>query len=160
LFAFVSAAAMAAAALAKPTYTWCCYATATAFSLLLFSLPCALYGGGGSRAFWTGFAAVGFGVVGVLYLEGHSGSSSWPVNVSHLLEPIRDAVFPNQPRIGPFTPYHAWLRIAKVVITLLLAFAGGLVARHLFLRRERESFAGNASKAAMNRRTPKVDRRS
>ncbi|HEV3020947.1 MAG TPA: hypothetical protein VGX76_00710 [Pirellulales bacterium] len=63
LFAFVVAVAVACAALARPSQLWLAVVSAASLASLFYAVLAAAYGRNARRAFWVGFAVVGWGYV-------------------------------------------------------------------------------------------------
>jgi hypothetical protein len=146
LFGFVTVAAIGCAALANPTVPWAIGVVSAVFATLAFSILAAIYGLGRRRSFWLGFAIVGWGHVLLYVLMNNTGTTlqnyiltywastalyqdqSEPVVVGNVVEQLIT--------MGP--NYGEKSNILFAILSLGSAFIGGLVARHLYLRRERQ----------------------
>lgn len=162
MFLGIAAVAIVCAALVKPTESWVMAFQAAALGVLTFALLAALvYKRGAARAFWIGFAVVGWGDLGLHRL--HSSEVSLTREIS---ERLKDAIHPypppNNPSAGqpgaaqkfnPGTPGYwrnsdpatepvlfardAFSHLGVWIWPLLLGFLGGIVAQQMYLRRER-----------------------
>ncbi|HUY93042.1 MAG TPA: hypothetical protein VMV10_30210 [Pirellulales bacterium] len=166
MFLGVAAVAIVCAALVKPTETWAMAFQATALGVLTFGLLAALvYERSAARAFWIGFAVVGWGNLGLhrfplSEIRLTHEISEWLMDAIHPFPPPSASPPPidpsdEQPRAEKFDPYGgvpdptpnptqlamiARDRFSYLVVwiwPLLLGFVGGVVAQQLFLRRER-----------------------
>lgn len=164
MFLGVAAVAIACAALAKPTAAWAMAFQAAALGVLTFALLAALiYERSAARAFWIGFAVVGWGNLGM----------QWPIQAGFSLtfevsEWLEDVIHPHpspstrSPPELPGNPVgivdsdlysygrpmdpaaerviearNAFSMLLYWIWPLLLGFVGGVVARQLYLGRQR-----------------------
>jgi hypothetical protein len=65
MFGFVAVVAVACAALARPSQLWLVVVSASSLGCLFYAVLAAAYGRNARRAFWLGFAVVGWGYVAV-----------------------------------------------------------------------------------------------
>jgi hypothetical protein len=154
LFGFVTLAAVGCAALARPTMLWVTIIQGVVFACLFFAVLAAIYGQRASRAFWVGFAVVGWGYMGaqqfLLVDVAQRPTVLIAARLQDLIHPrdIGDGTFTltggrGQPLPVNWREIEAFLKIIAWLWPLLFGFIGGLVARYLCLRRERESaYAG------------------
>jgi hypothetical protein len=63
MFGFVAVVAVVCAALARPSQLWLVVVSASALAALFYAVLAATYGRNARRAFWVGFAVVGWGYV-------------------------------------------------------------------------------------------------
>jgi hypothetical protein len=93
MFLGIAAVAIVCAALAKPTAAWAMAFQAAALGLLTFALLAALvYERGAARAFWIGFAVVGWGNLGLHPLQILEVSLTREIS-----ERLMDAIHPYPP---------------------------------------------------------------
>jgi hypothetical protein len=155
LFGFVTFAAVGCAALTSGSEGWCVCIVTSVFAFLGFAALVAIYGQLNRRAFWVGFAVIGWLYMGVFAINWPSGTESqegvgslgshflpgWALN--HLLAntPTLDG---DTWGVGVAWGTDGQLRAGRRYISgqcisaLVSAIIGGLVARHLYLRRERD----------------------
>jgi hypothetical protein len=143
MFGLVAIVALGCAALWKPTGLWVMVISATTVTSLFFATLAAIYQQQARRAFWVGFAVVGWGFFGVQQLP---GSSALPMN--RISEKLLQLVHPEQvpPNLNPHVPNPVARPVANADVTrsfaeivnwlwpLVFGFIGGLFARHLYLR--------------------------
>lgn len=163
MFLGVAAVAIVCAALVKPTESWVIAFQAVALGVLTFALLAALvYERGAARAFWIGFAVVGWGNLGL-----HRFQISEVSLTREISERLIDAIHPyppsdpEPPLEGPVSPtFDPYGDVPKAVTAtavgfdvhvarnnfqyltfwiwpLLFGFAGGIVAQQMYARRER-----------------------
>lgn len=144
MFLGVAAAAIVCAALVKPTESWAMAFQAAALGVLTFALLAALaYERGAARAFWIGFAVVGWG-----HLSLHRLQISEISLTREISERLKDAIHPlPPPSAAPplIDPAASQPMSARAVFPylvfwfwpLLLGFVGGTVAQQMYARRER-----------------------
>jgi hypothetical protein len=148
LFGFVAAMAVVCAALARPTMLWVTVIQGFAFGCLFFSVLAAIYGQRSSRAFWVGFAVVGWGYIGAqqfllidvaerptLLISSHLQTLIHPTKTTIGGVPVTNGR--GQPLAINGIEINAFLKVVGWLWPLLLGFIGGMVSRHLYLRRER-----------------------
>lgn len=162
MFLGVAAVAIVCAALVKPTAAWAIAFQAAALGVLTFGLLAALvYERGAARAFWIGFAVVGWGNLGLHRLQISEVSLTREIS-----ERLKDAIHPYPPPNNPsdgqagaaekFIPgapgywrnsdpatepvlfaRDAFSHLDVWIWPLLFGLTGGVVAQQLYLRRER-----------------------
>jgi hypothetical protein len=76
MFGFVAVIAVACAALARPSQLWLVIVSASLLACLFYAVLAATYGRNARRAFWLGFAVVGWGFI---VLEWKNISSVAPI---------------------------------------------------------------------------------
>lgn len=147
MLAAVAAIAAVCAALARPTMLSAWGVEALSFGMLVLAVLASLvYQRGSARAFWIGFAVVGWGKLGLEKLH-MQYFTDWTIQVSYLL---MDFVHPAQPLVpGPFAPSPAnqsvrnfFYHSAFWLWPLILGIIGGVVAMQLYLRDERRTARG------------------
>jgi hypothetical protein len=157
LFGVVTFVAVGCAALANPSKGWCACVTTSAFAFLLFAAVLAVYGRSANRAFWLGFVLCGGGYV---YLQesfddppfayiydvspdGPASIDTTTLATTWLLEVLCErklGFWPSEAKTADEQNIRLrFLRIGQSLWALLFGLAGGLVARHLYLRRERQA---------------------
>jgi hypothetical protein len=144
MFGFVAFVAVFCAALASHTRFWLGTIQAIVYVILVIATANGAYGSLNSRPFWLGFAVAGWGF---LLANAMPGSQFLPTVtmteklqfaiqgdylLSHGSEPIRTF------RVAR-SDWELTQEIAQWLWSLVLGFIGGLVARHLYLRREHQS---------------------
>jgi len=72
MFGFVAVVAVGCAALAKPSQLWLVVVSALSLASLFYAVLAAAYGRNAKRAFWLGFAVVGWGYVTLEWKEASS----------------------------------------------------------------------------------------
>jgi hypothetical protein len=127
------------AALKSPSILWNSVCFSAAGGTLVGSLLCIAYQEGSARAFWLGFAVLGWG---------HFLLSFWGKEVPFLLtefavkslqEEVIGLQFMTGGSGGAMTDFDAIRRqIALSLMTLLVAFIGGKVTSLVFARRARD----------------------
>lgn len=194
-----AAAAVGCAALANPTDVWSLIVTNSCFAVLSVAVLAAIYGYAGCRAFWVGFAVIGWGYLAVGWRNEDDGQTfvtsrllNWlaeqtlaesseallsippsgtppvpiaftaptvvnpasgiapPVtvgfdfNVPATASPVQQAgsyiAVPTAPIVGPAVDPQALSRLMSIghsLWALVFGFAGGVVARAFYFRRER-----------------------
>jgi hypothetical protein len=162
MFLGVAAVSLACAALVKPNAIWAVTLQAASLGILTFALLAALvYERSAARAFWIGFAVVGWGNLGL-----HRFQISEVSLTREISERLKDAIHPypppNNPSAGqpgaaekfnPGTPGYwrnsdpatepvlfardAFSHLGVWIWPLLFGLTGGVVAQQLYLRRER-----------------------
>ncbi len=146
MFLSVAAVAIVCAALVKPTFAWGMAFQAAALAVLTFAVLAALVSErGAARAFWIGFAVVGWGNLGLHRIQLSEISltnriSDWLMDVIHAYPSA--SPFPPSPDSAAARIMFARDAFSYLVVwiwPLLLGFVGGVVARQLYLRRERLS---------------------
>lgn len=144
MFLSVAALAIVCAALVKPTFAWGMAFQATALAVLNFAVLAALvYERGAARAFWIGFAVVGCGNLGLHRIQ--LSEISLTNRISDRLMDVIHAYPPGAAFPPPLDSAAARILAARSAFQylvvwiwpLLLGFVGGVVARQLYLRRER-----------------------
>jgi hypothetical protein len=141
LFGFVTVVAVGCAALVNPTDIWAIAVVTSTVAILTFGVLAAIFGFGETRAFWSGFSIVGWGhIVLSLILDGtYLGSHLATLRV---LEAAFEQQIESTGMLGNTTliaPDEHAMSIGIALWSLLLGFLAGLVARHLYLWRERQS---------------------
>ncbi|HVC92988.1 MAG TPA: hypothetical protein VND64_04820 [Pirellulales bacterium] len=139
LFWFIAATAIGCAAVAKPNVFWVSVVASAGLVVLIFVPIGALFCRNAIRAFWAGFALAAWGYMCFRHLHMHSGYSSALLPTTRLLVEFINArgldfAFGAEPNDA-----HRLLYIGEMLWSLLLGFIGGIVARYLYIRRERES---------------------
>jgi hypothetical protein len=140
LFGCVTVAAIACAALINPTKAWCSGVITSVFVLLFFAVLSVIYGSEQRRAFWVGFAVVGWGYILMHAFLGHLQIAGY-LATSQLLTMtvgIEPELSPYSNLVDPEAAEHVLERMAigHALWMLALGFVGGIVARYLYLRRE------------------------
>jgi len=167
MFLGVAAVAIVCAALVKPTAVWVTAFQTAALGVLTFALLAALvYERSAARAFWIGFAVVGWGNLGLqrsYYTEINirDDVSEWLTDTLHpypsagVMEPslnLEPEALPTKP-VGvelysyepPSDPARERVVIARSAFSylvvwiwsLLFGFVGGIVAQQMYARRDR-----------------------
>jgi hypothetical protein len=72
MFGFVAVVAVACAALARPSQLWLVVVSASSLGCLFYAVLAAAYGRNARRAFWLGFAVVGWGYVALEWKDASS----------------------------------------------------------------------------------------
>jgi hypothetical protein len=129
LFGFVTFAAIACAMLVAKPLVWSL--RVLVFTLLAWGGIAAVYGKNTSRAFWFGFIATGWGYMAFEHFIGAPGRL--PANLA--IDMLVRMGFGSG---GMLIDGEVIEQIAYLVCTTMLGIIGGLLARHLCLRRERE----------------------
>ena len=160
MFLGVAAVSIVCAALVKPTQMWAMAFQAASLGVLTFAILAALvYERGSARAFWIGFAVVGWGNLGWqelhLPLDSLTGEvSEWLMEVIHpdpapldpaALQPPSVMTDPFSHVAEPAIPAASAIQDARNTFSYLVfwiwpplfGLIGGVVAKQLYLRRER-----------------------
>jgi hypothetical protein len=149
LFGFVGVTAVVFAALASPNESWLMITKGLTLGCLFFSALAGIYGHRVGRAFWVGFAVVGWGY----FVVQQEFEPPQDLPTGRISDRLQRLIHPDGPLIQlgdshnpPIQPAN-WLKLLwfKMILTwlwpLVLGFVGGLIACHLYLRRERERLA-------------------
>lgn len=146
LFAAVAFFGLASAALCRANKNWAAVASAVGLLVLLAAIVLAVYGRGGSRAFWVGFAICGWGFV----LYAHSnlfdhGATYFTHRFTWFLHERLTGVpsfsvpdgqaLPSAPR-GTIPDLGAMGQVAKYVFAIVIGWLGGCLAAIVHSRRE------------------------
>lgn len=127
LLGFVTFAAVACAALATPTKLWQIAIAAITLACLFYAPLAAFYGSNARRAFWVGFAVVGWSY---FLTQSHALPTQMATQV--LME-LRYGSSPRDVAAVWFSQTVDW------IWSFVLAFVGGLVAVRLYLRQEQRA---------------------
>jgi len=142
LFGFVTFTAMGCAALTNPTSAWLAAIVSHGMACILLAPVAAIYSREDTRAFLAGFAIVAwayqfFFLIDTLGWRDINVNSLLPT--SQLLEFLGDLEgldYEHVKKDGE--SMQRLLYIGEMLWTILFGFVGGLVARYLYLRRERD----------------------
>ena len=140
LLCAVAFIAVALASLMQPWRSWCpsLVLTVTLF-LLLVAIPASFLASGRERAFYVGFAVVGWGY----FLLAYAPALDVSVGRQLLATPIAESVcFAVTGSLGDIQPF---LKITHTLFTFALACAGGIVTGRCYMR------AGNPSAMSTRR---------
>jgi hypothetical protein len=139
MFLGVAAVSIVCAALVKPSVMWAMILQASSLGILTLAILAALiYERGMARAFWIGFAVVGWGNLGW-----HWSHFSELSVTGEITEWLMNAIHPELPPAAAATIYldsAARTLFPYIIVWIwpaLFGFVGGLVAQQLYLRRER-----------------------
>jgi len=110
MFGFVAVVAVACAALARPSQLWLVVVSASSLGSLFYAVLAAAYGRNARRAFWLGFAVVGWGYVA---LEWKEASSIAPTEfITNRLQAVVEGTTASSP---PPIAYGNWSTSTPVV---------------------------------------------
>lgn len=179
LLGVVSSVAVGCAALAKPNEWWAMILTHATFAALFVGVLAAIYGHAARRAFWVGFAVVGWGYMAAGWanamLSNAGSDDAQQFVTTELLEWLGERTLGTGQRFvatttvsgrgplgwfpgssgGPMgasggaplsiTPVPGtnpqalsrFMRIGHSLLAIIMAVAGGLLARAFYYRRER-----------------------
>jgi hypothetical protein len=149
LLGFVAMAAPGCTALANPLPATVVAVTTIAYGVLLLSVLLSIYSRPPGRAFWVGFCVLGwgYGLLIALDVDNLATSASVDALCEHVLggqSRLATRTFTvdewvSQPREAPSVheARRNFTSIGELIWCLLLAFAGGILARVLHERRER-----------------------
>jgi hypothetical protein len=131
---FVAIAAIGCAAMVNPTEQWLVAVSTCTFGMLAFSVLAAVHGRADDRAFWSGFAIVGWGYLalfGLLWYRDEIAHGWFRGNLgtTRLLFWFSTVRFKNPSLVL----CHNANTIGEFLWSLVLGFAGGLTARWLSL---------------------------
>jgi len=159
LFAAVAVVALGCMALANPSNTWMSITFSAAVALLFFAVLACLFGRFSARAFWGGFAVVGWGY---LWAQGslpfdvknynNEAQEYDPFITTRLLCLLAEAKGPGWPEnadspytindIDLYTRFR-FTCIGQSLWAIVLGFIGGVVGHILYVKRQRA--AGTAT---------------
>ena len=129
LLGAVAFIAAALASLIQPWRSWCpaLVLTATLF-LLLVAIPASVFAHGRERAFYVGFAFVGWSYFLLAYAPGLDAS----VGRQLLAKPIAESIC--FAATGSLGDIQQFLKITHTLFTIALAYAGGIATRRCYER--------------------------
>lgn len=143
-------AAVGAAALANPTLLWIATVWSVTLAILAVGILAVVYNRSARRAFGSGFCLFGWGrlvLVFAPWFEQTTGELSLGRQLLDVLgrqaghDAINAGMMPgiwDKVMHQPAYSHLAFVAIGQLLLTLMLAYTGGCVARWLYVRREAE----------------------
>jgi len=128
LFGAVSVVALSLASLLQPWRSWCPSLVLTGLlSLMLLSIPCTIYARERVRAFYVGFAIVGWGYFLLAFAPGLEASVGRRLLAGTIAESICYAA------TGSLGDFPQFLKVTHTLFMFILAYLGGLTASRCYM---------------------------
>jgi len=128
LLGAVTFVALALASLLQPWRSWCPSLVLTGLlSLLLLSIPCSIFARERTRAFYVGFAIVGWGY----FLLAFVPWIEMTVGRQLLANPIAESIC--FAATGSLGDYPQFLKVTHTLFMFVLAYVGGLTASRCYV---------------------------